>query len=92
MPVNLTQGNTAEFTVEFLSSVGGTVTPSSANINVSYTSSLNVASTDVVPLSIANSIFSGTWGSSGTLLGLVNCVVSTGSNASVFTTQLRIIL
>lgn len=91
MPINITQGNTAEFTVEFISSTGAAVTPSSANMNVSYTSSLNVPSIDVVQLTLANSIFSGTWGSSGTQLGLVNCTASTLASSNVFSTQLRII-
>lgn len=90
MPINLTQGNTAEFTVEFLSSTGSILTPSSANMNVSYTSSLSAPSIDVVPLTLANSIFTGTWGSSGAKLGLVNCTVSTLASANVFSMQLRI--
>lgn len=91
-PINIQQGNSAEFTIEFLSSTGTLTVPSSANLTVSYTDLSNNAIVDTVGLTNTNSFFTGTWPSVSAALGLaIWNVTAAGSTVSQSVGQLRII-
>lgn len=90
-PVNLQQGNTANFVVEFLSS-GILTVPSSATMTVAYTNTSNTSQTDSVTLTNTNSFFNGRWSSTSAALGLATwTVISAASTTVAATGQLRII-
>lgn len=90
-PVNLQQGNTASFVVEFLSS-GVLTTPSSGTMTVAYVNTSGTATTDSVTLTNTADFFTGTWSSTSASLGLATWVVISATSTSVAATgQLRII-
>ncbi len=90
-PVNITQGNTAKFVVEFLS--GGSLTvPSSGNLEVSYLNTTGASQTDTVSLTLVNSFFTGTWSSTSAALGIATWVLTAaGSTSTQQTGLIRII-
>lgn len=90
-PVNIHQGNTANFVVEFFDSAGLLTIPSSATLSITYTNTSNVSTTTSVALSLSNSFFTGSWSSTGAALGTANWSVSAPSLSSAATGQLRII-
>ena len=93
MPVNITQGNTARFVVEYFSSLGALTVPSSGQITISYTdrSTLTATST-TIGLTATNSFFLGTWSSTGAQLGLATWeVTSANSTTAAATGQIRVI-
>ncbi len=91
-PINIEQGNTAQFTVEFLSSTGELTVPSSADLNISYTNILNASVTDNVSLTLTDSFFTGTWSSTSAALGLATWVTTmAGSTLTQASGQLRIL-
>lgn len=93
MPINITQGNTARFVVEFFDSDGELTVPSSGTLTISYIdrSALTSTSTDI-GLSQTNSFFLGTWSSTGAALGLATWSVSApGITTPAATGQIRVI-
>src|ERR1019366_221171 len=90
-PVNITQNNSAQFAIEFLSNNSLTV-PSSGNLTVSYTNNSNAAQTDTVTLTLNNSFYQGTWSSTSSALGLATwTLTAAGSTSTQQTGQLKII-
>lgn len=91
-PVNIQQGNSASFTVEFLDTSGNLTVPSSGTMTVSYTNTSNVATTETIALTNSNSFFTGTWSSASAALGLATWVATcTGSTTTQATGQIRVI-
>jgi hypothetical protein len=83
VPINITQGNSAQFTVEFLDSFGSPTTPSGGQVVISYQSALTAASTSqIIVLTGSGSLFTGTWASSVAATGLAPwSVYAAGSTA-----------
>lgn len=69
------QGNTANFTVQFLSSTGAATTPSSGNLTVTYKSG-GVSITATIGLTNNSGLFTGAWDTTPADLGLATWVVS----------------
>ena len=92
-PVNIEQGNSANFAVEFLSADGSLSVPTSGTLSITYTSIANVSTTEDVTLTNSNSFFTGTWSSTSAALGLATWeAVAAGSTDEVQATgQIRII-
>lgn len=91
-PVNIQQGNSATFNVEFLDSDGVLTVPSTALIVVTYTNTSNTSQSDSVDLTESNSFFTGTWSSTSAALGLATWVATmAGSTETQATGQLRIL-
>ena len=91
-PVNLTQGNSAFFTVEFYDTSGNITTPSAATITLTYINLGNSTQVDVVTLSPRGSFFTGTWSSTSATYGLADWVVSaTGGSTAMQQGQIRVI-
>lgn len=91
-PVNIQQGNTASFVVEYLDSSGNYSLPAGGSIEVSYTNTTNSPTTDTVTLSLANSYFTGSWAATTAGLGLATWVVfASGSTTAYATGQIRVI-
>lgn len=82
-PVNVTQGNSAQFVAEFLDSSGNITSPSSGTIRVVYTNTSNASQTDTVSLTLTGNFFTGTWSSTSAALGLATWSLysSTGTGA-----------
>ena len=81
-PVNMTQGNSAKFLLEFTDSNGNVTVPSSANLTVTYINSANAQQVDTVTLSLTGSFWTGTWSSTSASYGLANWSL-TGSGSSI---------
>lgn len=81
MPINVTQGNPVNFTVEFLSSSGSPIVPAGGQIVINYTSATTFTSTSqIITLVPSGSFFAGTWDSSVSATGLAPwSVYATGS-------------
>lgn len=91
-PVNIQQGNSATFNVEFLDSTGALTVPSSGLVTVTYTNTSNTSQSDSVSLTEYNSFFTGTWSSTSAALGLATWVATmAGSTTTQATGQLRIL-
>jgi len=91
-PINIESGNSAKFTVEFLTPSGNLTIPSSGNFTVTYTNTSNVTVTDNVALTQSNSFFTGTWSSTSASLGLAGWqVTAAGSTLVQASGQIRII-
>lgn len=91
-PFNLEQGNTSNFTVEFLDSTGALTVPSTCNFTVAYTNTSNTSQTDTVTMTLSNSFWTGAWSSTSAALGLATwSVTMTGSTAVQSTGQVRVI-
>lgn len=91
-PINIQQGNSANFTVEFISSLGALTIPSSARVSMSYNNLSAVATSEDFDLTESNSFFVGTWSSTSAALGLATwSVYSANSTAAQSTGQLRIV-
>lgn len=91
-PVNLTQGNSAFFTVEFYDTDGHITTPSAANLTVTYTNLSNATQVDNVILEPRGVKFTGTWSSTSASYGIAGWVVGAiGGSSAMQTGELRII-
>jgi len=90
-PVNVRQGNSAQFVIEFLS--GGNLTvPSSGNLTVTYTNTSNASQTDIVNLALSNSYYLGTWSSTSASLCVATWnLTAAGSSALQQTGSIRVI-
>lgn len=90
-PVNVSQGNSAKFVIEFLSS-GILSVPSSGNLTVAYTNTANSSQTDTVTLTVNNSFFTGTWSSTSATLGIATwTLTAAGSTSTQQTGLIRVI-
>jgi hypothetical protein len=91
-PFNIEQGNSANFTVEFLDSNGFLSVPPSASMTVTYVNTSFAQQVDTVSLVVNNSFFTGTWSSVLSSLCLATWSATTSlSTALIATGQLRII-
>lgn len=91
-PVNIEQGNSANFVVEYLSSTGELTVPASGTLTISYIDITNTSASESITLSLDNSFFTGTWSSTSAALGLATWVVmADGSTTTQATGQLRVL-
>lgn len=90
-PINIEQGNSASFAIEFLDSSGDLTVPSSADLSITYVNTSNISTTDSVTLTEDNSFWTGTWSSASAALGLATWVATGGSTTISATGQLRIL-
>lgn len=91
-PVNIEQGNSANFTVSFLDSSGNPTTPSTCHFTVAYTNTSNASTTDTVTMTESNGFFTGTWSSTSAALGLATWQVTmTGSTEVQAAGQVRVL-
>jgi len=91
-PVNITQGNTAEFVAEFFDSNKVVTIPSGATLVVSYTNINNASQTDTVIMTQVAANYLATWSSTNAALGLANwSVTATALSSPSQIGQLRII-
>lgn len=90
-PVNIEQGNSAKFAIEFLDSTGALTVPSSANLSVAYTNISNTTQTDSVTLTEENSFWTGTWSSTSAALGLATWTATGASTTVQATGQIRVL-
>ena len=93
MPVNISQGNTARFVVEYLSSLGVLITPSSGQVTISYVDRATLTTTSTtIGLTATNSFYLGTWSSTGASLGLATWTVTSANSTSTLATgDIRVI-
>lgn len=83
MPINVVQGDTVEFTVEFLDASGNLTVPTSGALSIAYTAlagSTALASIDLTP---SGSFFTGLWSSGVAALGFA--IWSVTAPGSAFT-------
>lgn len=91
-PVNIQQGNTANFVVEYFDSSGNLSIPSGGTVTIVYRNTQNVTTTDTVTLTQTGSFFTGSWSSSSAALGLATwTAAATGSTAVEVQGQIRVI-
>lgn len=92
MPVNVLQGNTVQFVVEFLSSATGAIaSPTSASITVFYHVGGTATST-TFDLSASGSFWTGSWDTTGADLGIVTYTTASSATTNPASTgDLRII-
>lgn len=82
-PVNIPQGASASFVVEFLDTNGNLTMPSSGNLTVTYTNTANTSQTDTVALTLIESFYTGRWSSTSAALGIASwTVTAAGSTAT----------
>src|SRR5688572_21869212 len=90
-PVNIVQGNSAKFVIEFLDD-GELTVPSSGNLTVAYTTTSGSSQTDTVSLTLVNSFFTGTWSSTSAALGIATWnLTAAGSTSTQQTGTIRVI-
>jgi hypothetical protein len=69
--INITQGNTAQFTVEFLDSTGSLTIPVGGTLVINYTNVSTLTSTSQsIILTQSGDFFTGSWNSAVAALGL----------------------
>jgi hypothetical protein len=90
-PVNLEQGNTANFVIEFFDGTGATFVPPAPIMTISYINTSAIGQTDNIPLSTAGSFFTGTWSSSGSSLCLATYNAVAASTTTPISGQIRIL-
>lgn len=90
MPTNITQGNTAEFAVEFLDSDGALTVPDSGTLVITYTSLTGSSTTETITLTQDGSFWTGSWDSAVAALGNAAWTVSAPTVAAT-SGDLRII-
>ena len=91
MPTNIRQGNSAQFVVQFLSSLGAAVSPSSAWATLVYNIS-GVSNSSSIDLALSGSFWTATWSSIGVDLGNVDWTVNSAATTNPAQTgTLRII-
>lgn len=90
MPTNITQGNTAEFVIEFLDTSGDTAVPASGTLVISYINTSGTATSDSIALVLNGSFWTGSWNSAVSALGSASWSVSAPTVAATIG-ELRII-
>lgn len=93
MPTNLSYGNSAQFVVEYTSSLGAISSPSSGQVTITYVDRSSLTSTSTtIGLTATNSFYLGTWSSTGASLGTASWVVTSADSTSALASgDLRII-
>lgn len=81
MPTNITQGNSAQFAVQFLSSAGAAVSPSSASITLVYNIN-GTSNSSTIDMSLSGSFWTATWSSAGVDLGTVTWSVASSATTN----------
>lgn len=89
-PVNIQQGNTANFVVEYFDAAGIYTQPLSGSVRISYTNTANNAVIDTVSLTLTNRFFTGSWSSASARLGLATWV-ALSNGVECETGQIRVI-
>lgn len=90
-PVNIQQGNTADFVVEYVNATGGYTVPATGELSVVYTDTAGNTTTDTQTLTVSNSFFIGSWDSATAALGLAIWTVTANSTTVAATGQIRVI-
>jgi hypothetical protein len=91
-PTNLTQGNSAFFTVKFTDANGNITTPLSAILSVSYTNINLLPQTDNITLLPNNAFLTGTWSSTNAASGLAPwTITATGASSVSQTGTIRVL-
>jgi hypothetical protein len=91
-PINIAQGASAAFVIEFLDAYGNLTVPSSGNLTVTYTNASNASQTDTVMLTLSNSFYTGTWSSTSAAIGVASwTVTSAGSTTTQQAGTLRVV-
>jgi len=90
-PVNIEQGNSANFTLEFLDATGAITVPTAPAMVVNYINTSSVSQSQSVTLSLVNEFYTGTWASLTASLGIATWVVTSEISSVGATGQLRII-
>lgn len=93
MPFNITQGDTVEFTAEFLDSAGNLTVPTSATLSLVYTDTTGSTASSSIGMTPSGSFFIAQWASGVSGLGFVDWSVSAPGSAvnPANSGQLRII-
>jgi hypothetical protein len=82
-PVNIRQGDTAEFVAQFFDANRFLITPLSATLSITYTNLGYASQTDNVVLSPVGGSLIGTWSSTNALAGLAPWTVTTVGVSSI---------
>lgn len=91
MPFNVTQGNTAQFVIEPISSLGALVVPSSLTLTIAYNAG-GTATTATPTMTLTNSFWVGSWDTTPADLGEATWTVTyNGLPGTAATGTLRII-
>lgn len=92
-PVNIQQGNQANFVVEFLDSNGDVTIPSSGTLTITFINTAGSTASTTIALTAVNSFFTGTWSLSSTAaLGLATwSATAPGITSPAATGQIRVI-
>ena len=91
-PINITQGNVAQFVAEFFDSNGNITNPSSATLTISYTNTSNASQSDIVSLIATGSFYTGTWSSRSPKYGIADWSIITSVSTTVAQSgQIRVI-
>jgi hypothetical protein len=91
-PVNIVQGDSAEFVAEFFDSNGAITVPTGATLSVSYTNINNASQTDNTAMTALNSFFTAVWSSTSASLALANWSITAAGNSSASQVgQIRVI-
>lgn len=76
MPTNIIQGDTAQFTVEFLDANGNLTIPTSGTLSIVYTNTAGSTASSSIGLTASGSFFVGTWSSVVSAVGFANWSVT----------------
>lgn len=76
MPINIKQGDTAEFTVEFLDSSNNLTIPTSGTLSIVYTAVGGSTASSSIALIQSGSFFTALWSTTGAALGFADWSVS----------------
>jgi hypothetical protein len=91
MPVNITQGNSAQFIAAFLDANGNVTVPSSAPLTIVYTTVANSTASTTLAMTLSGEVFTATWASSVAAFGFANWSVIAAGQAQATTGQLRLL-
>ena len=90
MPFNVSRGATVGFSIEFFDASGNQTLPSSGSLSIDYPALTGGRATQAVTLT-RGLVFTGTWDSTISDLGLATVSVSGAGQATPSTTTLRVI-
>jgi hypothetical protein len=92
MTVNITQGNSAQFVVEFFNQTTGiTTVPSSATLTIAYTSVAGSTATTTLSMTVSGGVYTATWGTSVAAFGLAQWSVTAPGQTASTTGTLRLL-
>jgi hypothetical protein len=92
MPINVTQGNSAQFFVEFYDQFTGALTvPSSATLTITYTAVAGSTASTVLGMIASGNGFGATWGTSVAAYGLALWSVMAPGQTAPTTGTLRLL-